>query len=160
MRTFKKGERKTYISQDTLGDILKVCWEKLGIGDDLQRAWLNLCRLIAKVTTYTIMYAGGIKKSLNVCDVVIYKTKFHAWLHFLLWLCLLKFIFWKFQLYVWNINFSFSVTSKMVEPFLEGFRLEEAIVLNKVYIVNYKDVLKISCKDEREVRMLLIFQLI
>ena len=48
----------------------------------------------------------------------------------------------------------------MVEPFLEGFRLEEAIVLNKVYIVNYKDVLKISCKDEREVRMLLIFQLI
>lgn len=24
------------------------------------------------------MYAGGIKKSLNVCDVVIYKTKFHA----------------------------------------------------------------------------------
>ena len=45
---------------------------------------------------------------------------------------------------------NFQVSPAMVRPFLEGLSLEEAIEINKIYIVNYKDVLAISCMDNKK----------
>ena len=39
----------------------------------------------------------------------------------------------------------------MVQPFLEGQSLEDALQRNKIYIINYKDVLEIICRDNRKV---------
>ena len=41
----------------------------------------------------------------------------------------------------------------MVKPYLDGLKLEEAMVLNKIYVVNYKDVLDIRCKGDKKVRL-------
>lgn len=50
------------------------------------------------------------------------------------------------------LNFySFKVTPAMVKPFLEGRLLEDAIKLNKIYIINYKEVLDVTCKNNRKV---------
>jgi hypothetical protein len=44
----------------------------------------------------------------------------------------------------------------MVRLFLEGRSLQEAIEINKIYIVNYKDVLDICCADNRKVIVTII----
>lgn len=49
---------------------------------------------------------------------------------------------------------SFKVTSTMVNPFLEGRSLPDAIEQNKIYIVNYKDALEITCRENRKVNII------
>jgi hypothetical protein len=39
----------------------------------------------------------------------------------------------------------------MVKPFLEGRSLQEAIELNKIYIINYKGVLDVAGMENRKV---------
>ncbi len=39
----------------------------------------------------------------------------------------------------------------MVKPFLEGRSLQEAMELNKIYIINYKHLLDVTCTDCRKV---------
>ena len=50
-----------------------------------------------------------------------------------------------------SLFFSFAVSSEMVEPFLEGFTLEEAMEHRKIYIVDLKVLENLCCKNERKV---------
>ena len=45
---------------------------------------------------------------------------------------------------------NFAVTSEMVEPFLEGITLSEAIEKNMIYIVDLQVLEGVQCKDDKE----------
>lgn len=49
------------------------------------------------------------------------------------------------------VSSSFKVTAEMVEPFLEGTTLEEAMKNKKIYIVNLKKLTEIMCRFNRVV---------
>lgn len=49
------------------------------------------------------------------------------------------------------VSSSFKVTAEMVEPFLEGITLEEAMKNKKIYIVNLKKLTEIMCRFNRVV---------
>ena len=46
---------------------------------------------------------------------------------------------------------NFAVTSEMVEPFLDNFKLEEAMLLNQIYIVDHSVLHGLECKEGRTV---------
>lgn len=48
--------------------------------------------------------------------------------------------------------FRLGVTSDMVEPFLEGMTLNEALNQNKIFMVDMKILDQLQCKDNRIVR--------
>ena len=47
--------------------------------------------------------------------------------------------------------FSFKVTPELVEPFLDGMTLEEALKKKKIYIVNLKKLSDVMCRFNRVV---------
>ena len=49
------------------------------------------------------------------------------------------------------VSSSFKVTPEMVEPFLEGITLDEAMKNKKIYIVNLKRLTEIMCRFNRVV---------
>ena len=50
-------------------------------------------------------------------------------------------------------DFSFSVTNKLVHPFLDGFTLEEALARKKLFIVDYKTADGVYSKEGFQVRV-------
>jgi len=46
---------------------------------------------------------------------------------------------------------NFAVTSEMVEPYLDGASLEEAILNREIYIVNHAILEGVKCKDNRQI---------
>ena len=48
----------------------------------------------------------------------------------------------------------FAVTSEMVEPFLEGMTLDEAMQSKKLYLIDLTYLVSIQCTDDRKVRLL------
>lgn len=51
---------------------------------------------------------------------------------------------------------SFKVTAEMVEPFLDGMTLEDALKNKKIYIVNLKKLTEVMCRFNRVVSCNLI----